>query len=132
MIQTFTIYGNPRAQGRPKFARRGKFVTAYDPKDSRDYKNNVAAQIVAHKPVFMAEGPLSVRMLFHLPRPKTLSKKITRPVKKPDIDNLVKGVFDSMKGIVWGDDSQVVELIAGKAYALEEPHVTITVTGIEA
>jgi Holliday junction resolvase RusA-like endonuclease len=31
MTQQFTFVGVPKAQGRPKFARRGKFVTAYDP-----------------------------------------------------------------------------------------------------
>lgn len=27
-----------------------------------------------------------------------------------DIDNLVKGIFDSMNGVVWQDDRQVTEL----------------------
>jgi Holliday junction resolvase RusA-like endonuclease len=127
MIQTFKIMGNPIAQGRPKFYRRGNHVGAYDPKKSVDFKQNVAAQIVAQAPVFLSGVPLSVRILFQLPRPKTLPRKVERPFKKPDIDNLIKAIFDACKGIVWSDDSMICELIAGKVYALDEPHVILTV-----
>jgi Holliday junction resolvase RusA-like endonuclease len=122
--------GIPKAQGRPKFFRRGNHVGTYDPKESRHWKNNVSAQIVAQKPQFIKSGAISVIMLFHLPKPKSLSKKVLRHVKKPDIDNLQKAIFDSCKGILWGDDSQVVEIFAAKSYALEEPHVLLTVNAL--
>jgi Holliday junction resolvase RusA-like endonuclease len=105
----------------------GKFTRTYDPKESRDYKDTVAAQIVAQGPQFIKEGAIDVSMVFYLPRPKTLPKKIIMHVKKPDIDNLMKGIFDAMKGIVWADDSQVCRIDAAKQYALEEPGVGITV-----
>jgi Holliday junction resolvase RusA-like endonuclease len=130
MIQTFTILGIPKAQGRPRFARMGSFVKTYDPKDSRQYKDNVAAQIVAQQPVF-CEGPLRVELCFYLPRPKTLSKKVLHHTKKPDLDNLIKGTKDAMKGIVWRDDSQVVNLEAAKIYTETEPKVEIRVKEIE-
>jgi Holliday junction resolvase RusA-like endonuclease len=126
MIQTFKIIGIPKAQGRPRFARMGAFVKTYDPKDSRQYKDNVAAQIVAQSPVFV-EGAVQVEMGFFLPRPKTLPKKVVFHTKKPDLDNLIKGTKDAMKGIVWRDDSQVVMIQAVKMYIDGQPRVEITV-----
>jgi Holliday junction resolvase RusA-like endonuclease len=136
MTQQFTFVGVPKAQGRPKFARRGKFVTAYDPKDSAQYKNNVAAQIVAQNPVLIPQGvPVKLSLLFILPRPKyhysangVLKPRFesTRHVTKPDSDNLEKAVKDAMTGIVWHDDSQVDITTKEKKYG-EEPRVVITV-----
>lgn len=39
---------------------------------------------------------------------------VMRTISKADLDNLVKGVLDGIKGIVFQDDVQVVELAAGK------------------
>jgi len=116
MTQTFQILGDPKAQGRPRFCRRGNFVGAYDPKDSRQYKDNISAQISAQKPVYIGEGAICLEAEFILARPKTLPKKVVDHTKKPDLDNLLKAVKDAMTGIVWRDDSQVVSLIARKDY----------------
>jgi len=44
-----------------------------------------------------------------------------------DIDNLVKLFNDSLNGIVWKDDSQIVELRARKSYDKENPRTEVTV-----
>jgi Holliday junction resolvase RusA-like endonuclease len=46
--------------------------------------------------------------------------------KKPDIDNLVKLVFDAMNRIVWMDDKQVSSLITKKVYS-EKSKVSVKV-----
>ena len=46
-----------------------------------------------------------------------MEKGIIRPVKKPDVDNIAKAVFDSLNGIAYKDDAQVVELSMSKYYA---------------
>jgi len=132
--QTFTIQGIPKAQGRPKFFRRGNFTGAYDPKDSRQYKDNVAAQIVAQGPrLFPRESPLLLTVSFFLPRPKghfgARGLKPSAPKEhtgKPDLDNMVKAIKDALKGIVWVDDSQVVSMWAYKHYG-ETPGVQFSV-----
>jgi len=141
MIQQFTFIGIPKAQGRPKFARRGKLTVAYDPKDSAQYKNNVAAQVVAQKPVLIGRDvPIYLTLDFYLPRPKGHYKTsgdikekyiAVRHTSKPDLDNLVKAVKDSLKGIVWNDDSQVFYTISSKNYANDKPKVFITVKSPE-
>lgn len=41
------------------------------------------------------------------------------PIVPPDLDKLVRAVGDGIgqSGLIWGDDSQVVEIIARKYYA---------------
>ena len=128
----FTVYGSPVAQGRPRFVRRGNFVGTYDPANSRDWKRTVQSQLLTaldDKPE-IHEGALSLQLHFYLPRPKSLPKRAKDHIKKPDVDNLAKGVKDAMKGIVYRDDSQVVELLVRKEYNTT-PRVVIGVEMIE-
>ncbi|MED4453063.1 RusA family crossover junction endodeoxyribonuclease [Metabacillus fastidiosus] len=67
-------------------------------------------------------GALEVGILFTMPILKSWSNvKKQQAVgeyhtKKPDTDNLVKGVFDSLNKLVWQDDNQVAKVIAVKSY----------------
>ena len=63
------------------------------------------------------EGPIKVRLLFLLPRKKTVKRKF--PISKfdGDVDKLVRAILDSMTGIVYGDDSQVTDSSEQKRYA---------------
>jgi Holliday junction resolvase RusA-like endonuclease len=49
-----------------------------------------------------------------------------RPVVKPDIDNVAKGIMDSLNKIAYLDDNQVVGLITNKYYA-DEPKIVIKI-----
>ncbi len=56
------------------------------------------------------------------------------PGRMPDLDKLVRAVFDSLTSIVWIDDAQVVRLTAMKKYIdrWEEEGVAIHVSTYEA
>lgn len=72
-------------------------------------------------------GPVRVEVDFFLPRPASVKlSKRALPIVPPDLDKLTRGCLDAIgqglngkvgDGIIWGDDSQVVELIARKFYA---------------
>jgi len=121
----FMVEGTPVPKGRPRFARRGKFVSTYSPKTTVDYETKVAeaAQIAmgSSEPL---ETPVGAYIYITLPIPASYSKKRTqaclsgeeRPTKKSDIDNFCKAIFDGMNGIVFLDDSQVVSLHSTKVY----------------
>lgn len=54
-----------------------------------------------------------------MPRPKSVRvADRALPVVPPDLDKLLRGVGDGVgqSGIIWGDDSQIVEIIARKFY----------------
>lgn len=55
---------------------------------------------------------------FILRRPKSTPKtKTPKAVKKPDLSKLIRGIEDAMTGIVWDDDSQVIETHCRKRLA---------------
>ena len=121
----FMVLGTPVPKGRPRFARRGKFVSTYSPKTTVDYETKVSdsAKLAmgASEPL---ETPVGAYIYITLPVPASYSKKRTqaclsgeeRPTKKSDIDNYCKAIFDGMNGIVFLDDSLVVSLHATKVY----------------
>ena len=121
----FMVEGTPVPKGRPRFVRRGKFVSTYSPKTTVDYETKVAeaAQLAmgSSEPL---ETPVGAYIYITLPIPASYSKKRKqdclsgneRPTKKSDIDNYCKAVFDGMNGIVFLDDSQVVSLHSTKVY----------------
>lgn len=132
---TFTIPGNPIGKGRPKFARRGNFVTAYTPEKTASYENLVKMQadaaMAGRAPI---EGAANVEIALFVVPPASWSQKKQRaalageifPTSKPDVDNVIKGIFDAMNEIVWRDDKQVVDLVVKKRYA-ETPMARVIV-----
>jgi Holliday junction resolvase RusA-like endonuclease len=122
---TFMVEGTPVPKGRPRFARRGKFVSTYSPKTTVDYESKVSESAkLAMGSSEPLETPVGAYIYITLPVPASYSKKRTqaclsgqeRPTKKSDIDNYCKAIFDGMNGIVFVDDSLVVSLHATKVY----------------
>ena len=137
----FYIHGNPVAQGRPRFARRGNFVTTYDPPESKSFKETVKWQAIeSGANERLLEGPLEMTLVFSMQRPQGhYGKKGLRPsapkhhIVKPDLDNLAKGVKDGLEGICFSRDQQVVSLDAKKEYVKEgsSPGVRVIIREIE-
>lgn len=118
----FFVPGIPAPQGSmrafmPKGARF-PVVTADNPKTKpwRSTIGVVALDAMHRQDWHLAEGPLTVELLFGMPRPKSLPKRVTHMTKKPDIDKLIRAVLDALKGVAWCDDSQVVSVYASKRY----------------
>ena len=126
----FTVMGTPVAKGRPKFARRGNFVSTYTPKKTVSYENLVQLSFMQSagtdfKPF---DCPLMVRVMAYFPRPKGhfgsgknegVLKK-SAPVMmttKPDVDNVAKACIDALNGIAFTDDKLIVHLQAAKCYS---------------
>lgn len=131
---TIAIPGVPVPKGRPKFARRGNFVTAYTPEKTRAYEEAVALEgKIAMKGRKPLEGALRVEIAAYMPIPKSTSKKVLALIgggayphtKKPDLDNLVK-IVDALNGICWVDDSQINQLTVVKVYSAS-PRLVITI-----
>ncbi|MBM7634054.1 RusA family crossover junction endodeoxyribonuclease [Geomicrobium sediminis] len=132
---SFTIYGEPVAQGRPRAGRDRKGnVQMYDPLKSRDYKQYVKLAAAEHRPSKLLSGELELVVDVYRQIPKSLAKykralaiegKL-RPITKPDVDNYVKGIKDGLSGIIWEDDKQVVDLTVRKWYS-DEPRVEVQV-----
>lgn len=136
---TAVILGEPVAQGRPRFSRQGGFVKAYDPAKSRDYKSYVRMIAAQHAPVTPVEGAIEFSLRIYRAIPKGMPKYKSeaakagtlRPVTKPDVSNVLKGVEDALKGVWYKDDSQIVGFGAlGKWYD-ERPRIEIMMRELE-
>jgi len=135
MIQiTYSVPGEPRGKGRPKFARRGNFVKTYTDAKTASYEDQIrfyALQAMGDTKAI--QGAVRVFISICMAVPKSYSKKRTedclsgseKPLKKPDWDNVAKSICDAMNGIVYGDDTQIVEAHVTKQYAAQSQVVVL-------
>ena len=129
--KTIVMPGNPRGKGRPRFYR-GHAVT---PKATREYERDFAALWKGGDPT---NEPVCVNIKSYYcvdsnankaTKLQMLLNKIL-PTKKPDIDNVIKIVLDSLNEVAYDDDKQVVELHAYKYYS-EIPRTEALVTKVD-
>lgn len=106
------IPGNPVPKGRPRFTN-GRVLTDAKTREAEETFQWRLRQAKA-KPF---SGPVKVEMHFHR------SDK-----RRADLDNLVKLAWDSMNGLCYGDDSQVIELHAVLERGHNEPGTWLKVS----
>ncbi len=121
-IVTVIVLGSPVGKGRPRFTR--KTGHAYTPEKTRRYEDilRFAAQ-QEMKGRAPDEGPIAVKVIARFPVPASWSRKRRlmalagdlMPTKKPDADNLLKGL-DSFNEVVWKDDAQIIRAEIVKRY----------------
>jgi Holliday junction resolvase RusA-like endonuclease len=123
--------GEPIGKGRPRFSRQTGHT--YTPEKTARFEERLAwaaQSTMQRRPLF--DGPLRVLInaYFSIPASKpakwrlaAMEQKIL-PTKKPDIDNVIKGVADALNKVVYVDDTQIVSLAAGKFYS-DRPRIEI-------
>lgn len=134
MQVNFTVRTKPVPQARPRFYVRHSglkhFVGAYDPARCKDFKEVIAwhAKIRAKECGLLnpLTGALAISIIFQMG--KKGGKEVYH-TKRPDLDNLAKAVKDALRGIIYADDSQIVEAHLYKRYG--EPLLQITVSNLE-
>lgn len=132
----FTVLGEPQGKGRPRFTKVGQYVKTYTPDKTVSYENLVKLEYRRQCKDYMFEKgrPVDIRILAYYPIPKSVSKKKQammianelRPMKKPDTDNVVKVILDSLNQIAYHDDVQAVDCQVRKFYS-ENPRVVVTI-----
>jgi Holliday junction resolvase RusA-like endonuclease len=134
------VPGATVSKGRPRATARGGKVRTFTPAKTRNYENLVkleAGRMMAGVALF--EGPIRLHVTANLQIPASWSKKKQAsaldgsllPTSRPDVDNYAKAVLDALNEVVFRDDSQVVQLIAGKRYS-ERPGLSIRIETMEA
>lgn len=134
----FTILGEPKGKGRPRFCRNtGHAIT---PKDTVNYETLVRMEYgVAYSDFkFPDDAMLDMRIKAFYSIPKSASKKKRasmlaneiRPTKKPDMDNVVKIIADSLNQVAYRDDTQIVDCQCRKFYS-DSPRVEVMIKEIQ-
>ena len=143
MKAKFTVLGEPKGKGRPRFIpKTGRAIT---PKDTVQYENLVKLeyQTQCRDPDsnelmrFPDGSQLDMRIIACYGIPASKSKKIKeqmkqgilRPTKKPDMDNVIKAIADSLNNIAYHDDTQIVDCQIRKFYS-EQPRIEVSITEV--
>ena len=73
------------------------------------------------------DGSLRVTLVAKCRRAKKAKTKYGTdwPTKTPDIDNIAKLILDSLNGLIFHDDAQIVQLLVFKDWG--EPSITIAI-----
>ena len=127
MIYEFEVPGKVIGKGRPRLNSYTGVV--YTPTRTKDYESLVEQYFLLKYPRFKAlEGRIKVNIIAYFSIPKTTKKANINemlennisPTKKPDIDNIVKSILDSMNKFAFKDDNQITKLEVEKKYSLED------------
>lgn len=138
--RSFAFHAKNKATGEPLYVN-GKPVlrsaTTSDNPKLKDWQGAVAEgarrsleQLPASERGLLS-GPVAIDVVFELPRPKSLPKRVVAHLTKPDLDKLTRAVKDALTHVIWNDDSQVVEMHMRKRYAEvnQQPRAIVAVEG---
>ena len=121
----FVIPLKPMPYGRARVCARGiKPRFFINPKEIAWRKNLIEGVRASWGNRNPLDCPLAVAMKFTFQRPQ--KSRWWAPAGRPDVDNLAKGVHDSLNKIVWLDDARIVDLVVSKQWG-EVPSVEIEV-----
>lgn len=129
----FTVYGNAQPAGSKRAFRHphtGKIMVADANQKAKPWQYEIKAAAVdalGGEISGLLEGPLAVEFRFYTPRPRShygsgrnadvvKASAPARPITRPDVLKLSRAVEDALTGIVWKDDSQIVEELLEKHF----------------
>lgn len=141
MKVSWTVPGEPAGKGRPRFARTGAGVRTYTPEKTAQYENLIRLEYGRQVGgmAFGRDVPLRMTVTAWLSIPKSagvrkrelMEKGVIRPLKRPDSSNILKAVEDAGNGVVYPDDSQIVDTVVRRFYS-GCPRLTVTVEEVQA
>lgn len=133
------VPGDPVGKQSVRVSMVGGFARKYMPTKTRDYEALCAHEAglsMGGAPIM--SGPVELKLQIFLPIPKSWTKRkkeqarlgLIVPTKKPDSSNVLKAVEDGFTGVVWVDDSQVIDHHITKRFS-DNPCVMVQVSAIE-
>ena len=136
-MREFKIPGKAQPKQRPRMGRSG---IVYTPKETLVYENYVKMCYSDYAKQFgwlpyENQVRAEIEVLVAVPKSDSKTKKkakiegMIRPAVKPDCDNLAKSILDSLNGLAYHDDKQVVDLFVKKYYA-ENAEVRVRLTEV--
>jgi Holliday junction resolvase RusA-like endonuclease len=131
VVIEFTVYGKAQPAGSKRAfvnKKTGRAQVVDDNVESKPWQAEVKAAAIEAMdgengyPDTLT-GPLVLELVFVRPRLQShyganglLPSAPVAPIKRPDATKLTRGVEDALTGIVWRDDSQIVEQHVSKVW----------------
>ncbi|MBA7671111.1 hypothetical protein ES703_79262 [subsurface metagenome] len=119
-----TIYVEPVPKGRPRVATKGGRTFIYTPQKTVHAESMIREALLRYG-TFDKDIPLKLTAIFFRQRPKSLPKRVTMPVAKPDLSNYLKTLEDAMEKFVYQSDSQITTMAARKRFGAP-PRIELT------
>jgi len=114
MSITFEVMGEPRPKQSFRYTKNGGGFTPANVKAWQEVVAWKAKEAMSGKEIFLEK--IYIILNFRLGNGRRI-----------DIDNLSKAVLDAMNGIVYNDDTQVVDLNISKCVRKDNPGVTVNI-----
>lgn len=117
IVVSCLVPGEPISKQRPRFAR-GKNGNVYTPRQTVEAEMDIQMCLKAACPSLFPDSvkQYGIRCMF---------VQTTR--HRRDIDNMTKLIMDACTGLVWGDDTQVIELFGSKTIEKDNPRTEIVI-----
>lgn len=120
----FEVPGEPFAKQRPRATKKGRYITIYTPRETKNYEEKVRKYYNRSYRGVMLDGDITVDVEGIFSIPKSVSKKKANDIlinklphtKKPDCDNMAKVCLDALNGLAYPDDAQINRLNISKEY----------------
>lgn len=150
---TFFVPGEPQGKGRARaYVKKDKYrrpmrnrhgniaIGHYTPDKTRSYEEEIAWRAVDARNEAPFTGPVRVTIDIRKGIPESWPKWKKEmaiageilPTTKPDTDNVEKAIKDALNGVLWLDDSQVVEDQKTARYTADRPGVQVVVEPLAA
>lgn len=119
----FRVDGKIRGKGRPRFSLKTKKV--YSTPQDRAFEKLIRDSYLANDGIYFGDDSylrMEIDLYFSIPKSYTKKRRQnclngTEMVKKkPDTDNCIKSVADSLNGVAYKDDVQIVQVECKKHY----------------
>lgn len=129
-VISFTVYGRAVAKQRARTVRLPNGgVRTYTPQATVKWEHEIRLQALEHRPTDPLDGPIRLGATFYLSKPTSRPKRAVWADRKPDADNLLKAVTDALEGVMWANDSRLVDVHVRKLYG-SPPRVEIMIEPI--
>lgn len=138
---TFTVPGEPQGKARARtfYNHAAHKISTMTPEKTVIYEAIIKQFFEINKPSGFKpiEGMVQLTVRAYYSIPKSASKKKClemtegkiRPMKKPDADNVLKVIADSLNKIAYKDDTQIVDTSVQKFYS-DIPRVEVEIEEI--
>jgi Holliday junction resolvase RusA-like endonuclease len=121
----FTVIGVPQPQGSSRaFVPKGwkrAIVTSSNPKLKpwrQEIAETAAYEMQRCGARLLQKVPIILEASFFFDKPKSAKKSLREKITKPDVDKLLRSLADSLTGVVFRDDAQIVDCHVRKEFGL--------------